>query len=66
MQLSLMLLKVVVLLLCVLGPAGSNYSTKKYYEVDLPEDDEYDDSDVEEWGQSPWLDMGQQQVGSSA
>lgn len=60
----LMLLKVVVLLvLCALGPAGSKHgSSKKYFEVELPEDDEYDEGSGHGWGQSPWLEFGQQQV----
>lgn len=61
-----MLLKVVVLLLlCVLGPgpAGSKHgNSKKYFEVELPEDDEYDEGSGQGWGQSPWLEFGQQQV----
>lgn len=59
-----MLLKVVVLLLFVLGPpapAGSERNSRKYFEVEI-QDDEYDDGDDESelFGQSPWLAYDQQ------
>lgn len=59
-----MLLRVVVLLLFVLGPpapAGSERNSRKYFDVEI-QDDEYDDGDDDSdmLGHSPWLAYDQQ------
>jgi hypothetical protein len=59
-----MLLRVVMLLLFVLGPpapAGSERNSRKYFDVEI-QDDEYDDGldDSDVLGQSPWLAYDQQ------